>query len=157
MNSKFLYIATIAISLLSTLAMADEAPVTREQVKAELASAIADGTLQRTDYGTDARALTTASNRTRDQVSLAYASAKAARKTLNGSDANGTYNPFGAEVRKPSIVTRAEVKADVLQAAADGTLQRTDYDDPAQAERRANAHVAAPTFAQQVKALQSHS
>jgi len=42
----------------------------------------------------------------------------------------------------------------VLQAAAQGTLRHTDYDDPAQAGQR--AHAAAPTFAQQAKAGQSH-
>ena len=49
MNSKFLYVATLAVSLLSTLAMADEAVVSRSQVKAELSKAIANGTRQRTD------------------------------------------------------------------------------------------------------------
>ena len=50
MNSKFLYVATIAVSLLSTLAMADQGVVSRSQVKAELSQAIANDTLQRTDY-----------------------------------------------------------------------------------------------------------
>jgi len=40
-----------------------------------------------------------------------------------------------------------------LQAAAAGTLQRTDYDDPAAVARRANQHVAPSKFAQHVKAV----
>ena len=50
MNSKFLYAATVAVSLISTLAMADEAPPTRAQVNAEVQQARGNGTLQRTDY-----------------------------------------------------------------------------------------------------------
>lgn len=50
MNSKLLYAATLAVSLISTLAMADEAPLTRAQVNAETQQAIANGTLRRTDY-----------------------------------------------------------------------------------------------------------
>ena len=50
MNSKFLYAATVAASLLSvsTLTFADEAPLTRAQVSADLHKAIADGSLKRT-------------------------------------------------------------------------------------------------------------
>ena len=49
MNSKFLYAATLAVSLLGTLVMANEAPAgaapsTHTQVDAELATAIADAT-----------------------------------------------------------------------------------------------------------------
>src|ERR1700704_5837425 len=50
MNSKLLFAATIAVSLASTLALADEAPLTRAQVQADLNQAIATRTLQRTDY-----------------------------------------------------------------------------------------------------------
>jgi hypothetical protein len=49
MNSKFLYAATIAVSLVSTLALADEAPLTRAQVKAEAQKAALEGTLPRPD------------------------------------------------------------------------------------------------------------
>lgn len=152
MNSKLLYAATIAVSLISTFAMADEAPLTRAQVNAELSQAIANGTLQRTDYPAEGRDGSASSNRTRAQVKVEYASAVASRHPLNRSDANRTYNPFGADLRQASGVTRAEVKADVLQAAAAGTLQRTDYDDAALAARRAKAHAASGQFAQRVKA-----
>ena len=80
------------------------------------------------------------------------AEAKAARKGLTGPLTNRTYNPFGTEVLKTSTLARAEVKAEVLQAAASGTLQRTDYDDAALVARRANAHAASATLAQRFKA-----
>ena len=157
MNSKFLYVATIAVSLLSTLAMADESVVSRSQVKAELSQAIADGTLQRTDYDADRRDAAPRSTQTRDRVLAEMAASKADRKRLKGPDANRTFNPSGTEVYRPSVVTRAEVKADVLQAAANGTLQRTDYDDAALIARRARAHTASATFAQRVKTALSPS
>ncbi|HEY9066623.1 MAG TPA: DUF4148 domain-containing protein [Burkholderiaceae bacterium] len=53
MNAKLLFIATVAVSLASTLAMADEAPLTRTQVIAELNQAAANGTLPRPDYDDD--------------------------------------------------------------------------------------------------------
>ncbi|HEY9239663.1 MAG TPA: DUF4148 domain-containing protein, partial [Burkholderiaceae bacterium] len=153
MNSKFLYAATVAISLVSTLAVADEAPVSRAQVTADLQQAIANGTLQRTDYDTGAYRLQTApSQLTRSQVALAFSQARQARRPLNDSDANGSYNPYGAQLRQTSTLARSEVKAEVLQAAATGTLQRTDYDDVASLNRKATAQPAGPTFAQRVKA-----
>jgi hypothetical protein len=44
MNSKFLYAATLAFALLSTLAMADEATLGRAQVVAVAQQAINNGT-----------------------------------------------------------------------------------------------------------------
>ena len=82
MNSKFLYVATVAVSLLSTLAMADEGAVSRTQVKAELSKAIATGTLQRTDYDADRSDAAARSTQTRDQVIADMAAAKADRKRL---------------------------------------------------------------------------
>ena len=157
MNSKLLFAATVAISVLSSVAMADEAtaaePVTRAQVQSELADAIANKTLQRTDYDAD-RPSAAVSTRTRADVAADLAVAKTARKALLGPDANRNYNPYGTEIFAHSTLTRAEVKSEVLQAAAAGTLQRTDYDDAAVAARRANQHTAAPTqLAQRVKAL----
>jgi len=157
MNSKLLFAATVAISVLSSVAMADPAaaagPVTRAQVESELNQAIADKTLRRTDYDAD-RLDTATSTRTRADVVADLAASKAARKVLLGSDANRNYNPFGTEIFNRSTLTRAEVKNDVLQAAAAGTLRRTDYDDDAVLARRANQHAAAPTrFAQRVKTL----
>ena len=133
MNSKFLYAATIAVSLISTVAMAGES--------------------QDREYGPGAyRAETTQSNVTRQQVAVELAQAKTARKALSGPDANRTYNPFGTQVLETSTLARSEVKSEVLAAAAAGTLQRTDYDDVASLNRKANQHAASATFAQRFKA-----
>ena len=153
MNSKFLYVATVAVSLISSLAMADEAPVSRAQVSAELQQAIANGTLQRSDYDSGSyRPQALVSTKTREQVGVELAQAKAARKALIGPDANRTYNQFGTQILETSTLARSEVKNEVLQAAATGTLQRTDYDDAASLARKANAHAASATFAQRIKA-----
>ena len=153
MNSKFLYAATVAVSLISSLAFADEAPVTRAQVNAETQQAIANGTLRRTDYDVGSyRPQAVTSNVTRQQVAVELAQARQARKALVGPDANRTYNQFGTQILETSTLARSEVKDDVLQAARAGTLQRTDYDDVASLTRRANQHAASATFAQRVKA-----
>ncbi len=156
MNSKLLFAATVAVSLISTLAMADDvanaSPVTRAQVNAELSQAIATHTLQRTDYDSTANNVIVTSNRGRADVLVELASAKAARKALVGPDANRTYNQYGTEILAHSTLTRSEVKTEVRQAAAAGTLQRTDYDDTTVVARRAKQHIASATLAQRVKA-----
>jgi len=159
MNSKLLFAATVAISVISmsTVAMADEAPVTRAQVNADLAQAIATRTLQRTDYDAINLATVTTSDRTRADVVADLGTAKAARKALIGPNANRTYNPFGTEILSHSTLARADVKAEVVQAAAAGTLQRTDYDDGALVARRAAQHAATSTLAQRVKAVFSRT
>jgi predicted secreted protein len=158
MNSKLLFAATIAVSLLSTSAMADgtagaTAPLTRKQVNADLAKSIANGTLQRTDCDAEARDAAAVSNTSSAQIQVALADAKASGKCLVGLDAKRSYHLYGTEIYKPSIVTRAEMKFDVLNAAANGTQQRTDYDDATLVARRANAHVASSKFAQRAKAF----
>jgi hypothetical protein len=159
MNSKFLYAATVAVSLISTLAMADEAPATRAQVRAELRQAVVDGTLQRSDYSADSyRSVGSTSTATRAQVGVELAQAKAARARLVGPDANRTYNPYGTQVFEASTLARSDVKDEVRTAIANGTLQRTDYDDDsALVARRANAQAASALFAQRVKAKFSHN
>jgi hypothetical protein len=158
MNSKLLFAATIAVSLVSTLALADEAPVTRAQVQADLNQAIAARTLQRTDYDATPNQVAATSDRTRADVLADMAAAKAARKALLGPDANRTYNPSGTAIFARSTLSRGEVKAEVQQAAADGTLQRTDYDDAALVARRVHQHNAAPAkLAQRLKAVFSRS
>ncbi|HWI11298.1 MAG TPA: DUF4148 domain-containing protein [Burkholderiaceae bacterium] len=153
MNSKFLYAATVAISLISTFAMADEAPATRAQVNAELRQAIVDGTLQRSDYSADSyRLLARTSTKTRAQVGVELAQDKAARAALVGPDADRSYNPYGTQIHETSTLARSAVKEEVLEAAANGTLQRTDYDDPALLARQARAHAASAIFAQRLKA-----
>ena len=156
MNSKLLFAATVAISVVSSLAMADEAPVTRAQVKAELNQAIATHSLQ-TDYDTTGVGFVAASQRTRADVVADIASSKAARKALVGPDRSATYNQFGTEILKQSTLTRAEVKNDVREAVAAGTLQRTDYDDATLSARRAKQHAASGKFAQRVKAVFSRA
>ena len=154
MNSKLLFAATVAVSLVSTLALADEAPPTRAQVQAELQQAIATHTLQRTDYDATPNLPSAATSQlTRADVIADMSAAKAARASLSGPFRDRSYNPYGTALFATSTLSRAEVKNDVLQAAADGTLQRTDYDDAALIARRAHQHAAAPArLAQRVKA-----
>ncbi len=157
MNSKLLFAATIAVSLVSTLALADEAPVTRAQVQADLNQAIATHTLQRTDYDTP-NYVSATPDRTRADVLADMAEAKTARKALIGPNANRTFNPAGTQILARSTLSRGEVKAEVQEAAANGTLQRTDYDDAALVARRVHQHNAAPAkLAQRVKAVFSRS
>jgi Domain of unknown function (DUF4148) len=155
MNSKYLYAATVALSLLSTLAFAQEAaPLTRAQVNAETQQAIASGTIRRTDYDQDFyRPQTTDhSTVTRAQVDTALAQDNLARKALVGPEADRNYNPDGTAALETSTLARSTVRNEVLAAAANGTLQRTDYDDPALLARRANEHVAGTHLAQRIKA-----
>ena len=147
MNSKLLYAATVAISLASTLALADEAPT-------------ANSTPQRIEYGpgADRVAPSAVSTKTRGEVARELAQYRESRKVLLGTNANSNYNPLGTQIFATSSLTRAEVKADVREAAANGTLQRTDYDyEAASVARRANAHAASTGFAQRMKAKFSHT
>lgn len=153
MNSKFLYAATIAVSLISTLAMADQAPATRAQVRADTQQAIANGTLRHSDYDIGSyRPQAITSNVTRSQIATELAQAKTARKALIGPDANRIYNQFGTQILETSTLARSEVKNEVLQAQAAGELQRTDYDDAAALTRKENQHAASATFAERFKA-----
>ena len=158
MNARLLYAATIAVSLISTLAMAEQAPLTRAQVIADLQQARADGTLKRTDYDAYRQDRAAVSTMTRAQVGIELADAQAERKTLIGPDADRNYNPAGTRIREVSTLARATVKEEVREAAANGTLQRTDYDDTALLARRAQAHVIAVTrFAARKKAAAAGS
>ncbi|MBC8055278.1 MAG: DUF4148 domain-containing protein [Rhizobiales bacterium] len=154
MNSKFLYAATVAVSLIgSTVAMAQEAPLSRAQVSAELQQAIANGTLQRTDYEAGSyRPEAITSGVTRAQVVAELAQDKIARKALVGPQANVLYNPEGTQIFWRSTLARSDVRNEVLAAAANGTLQRTDYDDAESLARKAKQHAASARFAQRVKA-----
>lgn len=154
MNSKLLYFATLALSLVSTLALAQEAaPLTRAQVQAETQQAIANGTIRRTDYDVDFyRPQSTGSTISRSQVGIELAQDSQARKALVGPQADRKYNPYGTEILDTSTLARSTVQNEVLAAAANGTLQRTDYDDPALQARRASEHVAGTRLAQRLKA-----
>ena len=154
MNSKFLYAATVAASLLSvsTLTFADEAPLTRAQVSADLHKAIADGSLKRTDHDVEGATFDTRSATTRARVATELAQDRAERRTLVGADASRDYNPLGTAIHATSTLTRAEVRNETLQAAANGTLRRTDHDDAASLARQARQHTAANRLAQRVQA-----
>jgi hypothetical protein len=152
MNAKLLFAATVAVSLASTLAMADEAPLTRAQVIADLNQAAANGTLQKTDYDFDkVQPAATFSAKSREQVVAELAAAKRRNPLLaNDSLRSRTYNQFGTELLQPSTLARADVKADVVQAVRTGTLPRSDYDeDQALVARRVQNHTAKAIVAQQ--------
>lgn len=159
MNAKLLFAATVAISLVSTLALADESdrPLTRAQVVADLHQAAANGTLQKTDYDF-AKHDSTGAALTRTQVTSDLQVARATPR-LPGPLADRSYNPFGRAATVPLTNTRAEVKADLQDAIASGTLQRTDYDDDqALVARRAAEHDAGkPLFARIRSAFARHN
>ncbi|MBS0447704.1 MAG: DUF4148 domain-containing protein [Proteobacteria bacterium] len=158
MNAKLLYAATIALSLASTLAMADETdrPLTRQEVVAQLHQAAADGTLRKSDYDFDAHDFAN-QHESRGQV-VAELQAARALPALQGPLHDGSYNPFGRSVLLKSNVARADVKADLREAIATGTLQRTDYDDDqALVARRANEHQAAKPIFARLRAAFSHN
>ncbi len=125
MNSKILYIATLALSLASTLALADQdAPLTRAQVQAQARQAAADGTLHAAEYYLRFYGDTpTQSNLTRAQVQ-AQAQQAEADGTLHAAE---YYLRFYGNAPTQSEVTRAQVQAQAQQAAADGTLHVADY------------------------------
>ena len=77
---------------------------------------------------------------------------RAERRTLVGADASRDYNPLGTAIHATSTLTRAEVRNETLQAAANGTLRRTDHDDAASLARQARQHTAANRLAQRVQA-----
>jgi hypothetical protein len=158
MNAKLLFAATVAVSLASTLAMAaDQTPLTREQVISDLNQAAANGTLQKTDYDYARADGAAVSSKTREQVASELAAAKQPNPLLvSQSDRSRNYNQFGTELLRPSVVDRAQVKAEVVQALRDGSLPRTDYEyDQAFVARRIGNHAAASRFAQGKAATQA--
>lgn len=149
MNARILFTATLAIALVSSLALAGEPQpaATRASVVADLQKARADGTLRKNDYDYDAHDFGTQPGRARQDV---IAEMRAPRdKLLVGVTArNRTYNPYGSELLRMQTVPRAQVKADVLTAMRDGSLRRSDYDDvPVRATRRHADPAAAPILA----------
>ena len=129
MNAKLLFAATLTLAIASSFAQAADTttPLTRADVKADVQRAIANGTLPRTEYGLSygARDAVGPSTTTRSQVVAELQAAQRAagyRATL-ASD----YNSYPADLNRASTVTRAEVKAEVAQAIADGTLPVSDY------------------------------
>ena len=149
MNAKFLYLATTALALASSLACAGEndRPLTRAEVNKAWSEAAADGTLRKNDYDYDVQDFKGTSTITRAEV---IAEMRVPRDpALIGPLRNRSYNPGGMETLRASTLTRAEVNADVLAAIREGTLRRTDYDDEivARAVRRAPERAPAPVIA----------
>ena len=162
MNAKLLFAATVALAIASSFAQAadNHTPLTRADVKAEVQRAIADHTLPRTEYSLShdmtygARSAIGASRTTRSQV---VAELQAAQRTggyraVLASD----FNIYPTEQNRVSTVTRAQVKAEVAQAMADGSLPASDYaGDPQLARPHARAVAvsrASATLAQRLKA-----
>ena len=89
------------------------------------------------------------SQKTRADVVAELQTARAARNPLlaNDSDRSRSYNPFGVELKRPSVVARADVKNEVLQAVRDGTLPRTDYEYDNTVARTHRAAPAQPVLA----------
>ena len=163
MNAKLLFAATVAVSALATFAsstvLADEinASLSRAQVTAQLEQARANGTLQTTDYdfGVAGRSQSPALSRSEVVATLA---AKPSTLLANSSARSRSYNPFGTELLQASTVTRAAVKSETLEAVANGTLPRTDYEyDQNQAARRAVDKSAKPILARLFRSNQAGS
>jgi len=103
---------------------AQAAPLTRPDVIADFQKARAAGQLHRTDWNDELASRAPAGSiQTRKEVIVQYRAAKVARHALPGPLASRNYNPYGAEILKPDVATRAEVNAQVLAARADGMLQ----------------------------------
>lgn len=163
MNAKFLFAATVAVSALATFAsttvLADEinAPLTRAQVTAQLEQARANGTLQTTDYDFGAAGRSQSPSLSRSEV-LATLAAKPNALLANSSARSRSYNPFGTELIQASTLTRAAVKTETLEAVANGTLPRTDYEyDQSQVARRAGDKNAKPILARLFRSNQTGS
>ena len=163
MNAKLLFAATVAISALATFAsstvLADEinAPLTRAQVTAQLEQARADGTLQKTDYDFNHASRAQGAALSRAEV-VATLTVKPSALLADTSARSRLYNPFGTELIQASTVTRAAVKAETLEAVANGTLPRTDYEyDQNVVARRANDKAAKPILARLFRSNQTGS
>ena len=163
MNAKLLFAATVAVSALATFAsttvLADEihTPLSRAQVTAQLEQARADGTLQKTDYDFNNAGRAQGAALSRADVAATLA-AKPSPLLANSSARSSIYNPFGTELIQASTVTRAAVKAETLEAVANGTLPRTDYEyDQNVLARRANDKAAKPILARLLRSNQTGS
>lgn len=163
MNAKLLFAATVAVSALATFAsttvLADEinAPLTRAQVTTQLEQARANGTLQTTDYDFGVAGRSQSPSLSRGEV-LATLAAKPIAILANSSARSRSYNPFGTELIQASTLTRAAVKSETLEAVANGSLPRTDYEyDESQVARRAVDKTAKPILARLFRSNQTGS
>ena len=122
MNTKFLYATTLGLALASPWAAADGASPSRAAVIAEYQQAVHHGTLHRSDWDDELASRPVAgSSVARDQVIAALKAPRDPR--VLGPLSSKTYNPYGAEILRTPSVSRAEVKSEVLEARADGTLR----------------------------------
>ena len=122
MNAKLLFATTMGLALASSLALAEEAPVTRAAVIADYQQAARAGQLHRNDYFDELASRPAPESQVpRAQV---LAELKAPRDPrLIGPLLSRNYNQFGTELMREPIYSRADVKADVLQARAEHTLR----------------------------------
>ena len=122
MNAKLLFATTMVLALASSLALADEAPITRAAVIADYQQAARAGQLHRNDYYDELVSRPAPESQVaRAQV---LAELKAPRDPrLVGPLLNRNYNQFGTELMREPIYSRADVKADVLQARIEHTLR----------------------------------
>ena len=122
MNAKLLYAATLGLALASSLALADEAPITRAAVIADFQQAARAGQLHRNDYADELASRPPLESQVpRAQVLAELMAPRDPR--LVGPLRNRSYNQFGTELMREPIYSRADVKADVLQARAEHTLR----------------------------------
>jgi hypothetical protein len=122
MNTKLLCTAAVGLALASSYALADEAPLGRADASAETQQATRIGLLRRTDWDDELAARPVArSSVARSQV-VATLHAPADPR-LVGPLRNRTYNPYGTEAMRAPVASRAEVRSQVLEARADGTLR----------------------------------
>ena len=122
MNAKLLFATTMGLALASTLALADDAPVTRAAVIADYQQAAGAGQLHRNDYADElASRPAPESEAARAQVLAALKAPRDPR--LVGPLRNRSYNQFGTDLMREPIYSRADVKVDVLQARTEHTLR----------------------------------
>jgi hypothetical protein len=115
---------TLASAGIVQAQVAQDAPATRAAVISDFQKARAGGQLHRTDwYDELASRAPAGSTQTRADVRAQYQTAVAARGALPGPLKSRNYNPYGAEILKPDVATRVEVKNEVLMARAAGALQ----------------------------------
>ena len=137
MNAKLLISTSMGLALASSLALAEEAPITRAAVITDYQQAARAGQLHRNDYADElASRPPQGSHVMRERVVAELKSPTDPR--LVGPLRNRTYNQFGTELMDNPIYTRAEVKADVLQARSEHALRPAGESDdlPVAATRR---------------------
>ena len=123
MNAKLLVATTMGLALASSLALADEAPsATRAAVIADYQQAARAGRLHRNDYDDELASRPAPQSQVERTQVLAKLKAPTDPR-LVGPLRSRTYNQYGTELMHDPIHTRAEVRADVLEARAEHTLR----------------------------------